>query len=122
MLRDDCYLSVKDSSIISNYVVAGLLCNSSDMNALFSRESKILNKISNKVTGLYKTKDTAILSITRLGQVVTTSITYKDQTYTDFNFVSIDQHYFYIGMFATRGKTVEFTNVVHTYTGEALGA
>lgn len=125
MLRDDCYLPKKDSSIVSNYVASGLLCNDADMNVLFSRETKTLSK-GDSISGLYQVGDTATLSITRLGQVVTTSITYKGQTYTqtytDFDFTSIDNENFYIGMFATRGTTVEFTNVVYTYTGEALGA
>lgn len=126
MLRDDCYLPTKDSSKVSNYVAAGLLCEESSMNALFSREAKTLNKGSNPISGLYAVDDTATLSITRLGQVVTTSITYKGttytQAYTDFDFQAIDQQYFYIGMFANRGTTVEFTNVVYTYTGTSLGA
>ena len=127
MLRDDCYLPIKDSSIVGNYVAAGILTNESDQVAIFSRSEASKNtKSNNTISGLYAANDTASLSIERVGQAVTVKVTYKGTTYTevftDFDFVAKDTNYIYVGMFANRGTTVEFTNVVYTKTGTSQGA
>lgn len=125
MLRDDVYLNEQNSSILSNYVAAGMLCGSSNMNILFNRENKTLNKGSN-TAALYAVDDTATLSIERVGQVVKTTVVYKGQTYTetytDYDFQAIDNGYMYVGMFANRGTVIECTNVVFEITGESQGA
>lgn len=127
MLRDDCYVPTRNASILGNYVTAGFLTNSDEtMNANFSRQSATLNKGSSKVTGLYQVDDTATLSIIRLGQKVTVSLTYKSQTYTqeylDFPLQEKDTGNMYIGMFGTRGTLVEYTNVNFEITSDAIDA
>ena len=125
MLRDDVYLNVQNTSILSNYVAAGFLCGSSSMNVLFNRENKALVK-ENNTASLYQIDDTAVLSIERVGQVVKTTVIYKDKTYsrtyTDYDFQAIDNGYMYIGMFANRGTVIECTNVQFEITGESQGA
>lgn len=129
VLRDDVYLNqdAKVSGINTNYVAAGFLTNNSadGVNVLFSRETGALVK-GDAVSGLYQVDDTCELSIERTGQVVVTTVVYKGntytKTYTDFDFVSVDQQYMYIGMFAIRGTTIEFTNVTYTYKGQSQGA
>ena len=128
VLRDDIYLNQdsKVTGIKSNYVTAGLLVNNNvDGMNLFYRESSKLCK-GETLSGTYQVDDTFKLSISRTGQIVATTLEYKGekytQTFTDFDFVAVDQEYFYVGMFALRGTTVEFTDVVYTYTGESQGA
>lgn len=129
MLRDDIYVNQEsqDATIKSNYVAAGLLADSdTSMRALFSRENQTLVKENNIINGLYQVDDTAKVEIIRLGQAITTTIIYKDitysKTYYDFDLLAIDNTYFYVGMFANRGTTVEATNVMFEITGDAIEA
>ena len=126
MLRDDLYLPVKDATIKSNYVAAGMYTKDSNTHIVYSRENETLSSGIASITGFYQTDDVASLKIERIGQVVTCSVTYKDQTYTntytDFDFTAIDNDYMYIGMYATRGTLVKFTNVNLTITGDAQEA
>ncbi|MBQ9730731.1 MAG: hypothetical protein IJV94_01235 [Bacilli bacterium] len=127
MLRDDCYEPNKNSAIIGNYVAAGFLCDNSSMTPIFSRSSASkLTKSSNSINALYAVDDEATLTITRLGQKVTVTVEYKGTTYTeeylDFPLQTKDSEYMYIGMFANRGTTVEFSDVVFEITGDAIVA
>ncbi len=128
MLRDDVYVNQVSSNpaIKSNYVAAGLVCSETSMNALFRRENATLAKESNVIQGHYAVDDVAKATITRVGQSIETKFVYKDVTYTqtyyDFDLVAVDQNYFYVGMFATRGTTIECTNVNFEITGDAAQA
>lgn len=128
MLRDDAYinLTAADSSIISNYVAAGFITSESNMNVLFSREAATLKKGDDVINSLYKVEDTVSLKIVRLGQSITTEVTYNGTTYSktyyDFDLVAVDNEYMYVGMFANRGTVVEFTNVVYKFDGTSQGA
>lgn len=128
MLRDDCYVPTKDASVgKANYVAAGLYANSSTETIVnFSRESTVLAKTDNKVSSMYAAGSTATFTITRTGQVVKVTTVYLENTYettyTDFDFTAIDNGYMYLGMFATRGTVVEFTNLSYEKTGESQGA
>ncbi len=127
MLRDDCYLPIKDASIVSNYVAAGMYTTSSNTTEIvYSRENGVLSSGSGSKSSLYATNDTAKLKIERTGQVVVCTVEYNSttytKTYTDFDFQAIDNEYMYVGMYATRGTVCEFTNVVYTYTGKSQGA
>ena len=77
-------------------------------------------------SSLYNVDDEATLSIERLGQKVTITIVYKEKTYTqeylDFPLTAKDSKYMYIGMFANRGTTIEFTDVSFEITGDAIEA
>ena len=127
MLRDDCIIGQSASDTINtNYVTAGFLCAADSMTANFYRENATLNKGSGTVSSLAAVDDTFTMSITRVGQSVTVSITYGGQTFesthVDFDFFARDTGYMYVGMFANRGTVVEFTDVVFTITGESQGA
>ncbi len=127
MLRDDCYEPTKNSAVIGNYIAAGFLCDNSSMTAIFSRSSaSSLTKSKNSVNGLYAVADEATFTITRLGQKVTVTVEYKGTTYTeeylDFPLQTKDTEYMYIGMFANRGTTVEFSEVTFEVTGDAIVA
>ena len=128
MLRDDVYLPIKDASKgQGNYISAGFLCDSSNMTAIFSRDSvSKITKSNNTVSSLYAANDEATFTIVRLGQKVTVTVEYKGNTYTeeflDFALTAKDNNYMYIGMFANRGTTVEFSDVVFEITGDAIAA
>ena len=128
MIRDDVYvnLTATDSSINSNSLSAGLVTNENEMNALFYRENTKLTKENNVISGLYAVGDKAKAKITRTGQNITLEFIYKEQTYTktfyDFDVLAIDNLYFYVGVFATRGTTVECTNLAFVDNGDATEA
>ncbi|MDE6408441.1 MAG: hypothetical protein K2K48_04700 [Anaeroplasmataceae bacterium] len=128
MLRDDCYInqSAKTETITSNYLTAGFVTKDASMNALVYRENSTLVNNKNNISSLYAVDDTAEFKIVRLGQSITTTIIYKGVTYTetyyDFDLFSVDTNYMYIGMYATRGTVVEFSNVDLVITGTSQGA
>jgi lysophospholipase L1-like esterase len=127
MLRDDCIIGqAATGTISSNFVTAGIYFPSDNaMNANFYRENSTLNK-GKSVAGNLAVGDTFTMSIERVGQSVTVTVIYGDQTYenvfVDFDFFSVDTQYMYVGMFANRGTVVEFTDIVFTVTGESQGA
>lgn len=74
----------------------------------------------------YAVDDTAELSIERTNNVFTATVVFKGQTYTekyyDFqaNLMIIDSDYMYVGMFANRKTSVEYTNVQLTIGEDAI--
>lgn len=126
MLRDDCYVPTNDKSIVSNSVTAGLYEDENSSVVNFARESGSLKKSEDTLPAFYANNDEASLTITRVGQAVTTTTVYKNKTYTktytDFDFVAKDNDYMYVGVMATRGTVVEVTNVSYEKTGESQGA
>ena len=125
MLRDDIYLPVKDSSITSNYLTAGLLCEADSTNALFWRENATLKK-GVAFGALPAVGDVYTMTIERVGQAVTVTVTCGDNTVStthyDFDLFAKDGGYMYVGMFANRGTVVEFTNLQFEITGTSQGA
>ena len=126
MLRDDVYLPIKDASITSNYVTAGILCEESSTNALFKRENASLSKGQAFDSGLPAVGDVYTMSIERVGQSITVTVTQGDKTVStthyDFDLFAKDGGYMYVGMFANRGTVVEFTNLEFEITGTSQGA
>ena len=128
MLRDDCYEPKNDASLgKGNYVAAGLYPKSASETYInFSRESTQLKLTEYKVNEVYSAGSEATFTIERTGQVVKVKTIYKGQayetTYTDFDFVAIDSAFMYVGMFATRGSVVEFSDVAYEKTGTSQGA
>ena len=128
MLRDDAYINQNTSKVLitTNYVAAGFKTSDSTTSALFSRENNALVDAGNTIGSLYQVDETAKFTITRVGQSVTTTIEYLGQTYTktyyDFDFFATDGNFMYVGMYATRGTVVEFTNLNFVITGESQGA
>ncbi len=129
MLRDDIYVNqaTQNAAIVSNYLASGIYNNSDTTSSvLFRRENAKLANEGNAINSIYAVDDEATAKITRLGQAVTLEFTYKDQTYTktyyDFDLMAIDQDYMYVGMFATRGTTIECSEVTFNITSDAQGA
>lgn len=119
MLRDDCYTPTNNPSVKGNYIAAGIIAETSSQVAIFSRSSETsLTKSNNSIAGLYKAGDTAILMIEKTGDAIKCTAEYDgetyEKTYTNFALDDKDTAYMYVGMFATRGTTVEFTDVVYT--------
>ena len=126
MLRDDAYLPIKDASITSNYVTAGILCEADSTYALFSRENTTLNKGQSFGSGLPAVGEVYTMSIERVGQSVTVTVTLGDKTVStthyDFDFFAKDNGYMYVGMFANRGTVVQFSDISFEITGTSQGA
>ena len=126
MLRDDVYLPIKDASITSNYVTAGILCEADSTYALFTRENATLSKGQSFGSGLPAVGDVYTMSIERVGQSITVTVALGDKTVTtthyDFDLFAKDGDYMYVGMFANRGTVVEFTNLEFEITGTSQGA
>ena len=125
MLRDDVYLPIKDASITSNYVTAGILCEADSTNALFLRENATLAK-GQSFGALPAVGEVYTMSIERVGQSITVSVSLGDKTVStthyDFDLFAKDGDYMYVGMFANRGTVVEFTDVQFEITGTSQGA
>ncbi len=139
MIRDDCYTPVKDETITSNCVCAGVYgTSSSKVNVNFAYVNDALEDAKNyymngdvktsmeNSASTYAADTTATFTISKVGQTTTIITNYLGTTYTasysDFDYEAIDNDYYYLGMFATRGTIVEFTNVEYTYLGESQGA
>ena len=119
MLRDDCYTPVNNSAVMGYYVAAGILTNESDQIAIFARQSETsIEKSDNVISELYLANQTAILTIEKIDNVVKCTVEYGGETYEEefinYSFNSKDPGNMYVGMFATRGTVVEFTNVEYT--------
>lgn len=125
MLRDDIYIDGVPADtytgkeiITSNYVTAGAMGDGSAV--LFSRENATLKKPGNSTAvtagAVYN------VSIERIGQTVNVTFGTFKQTFTDFDFIAVDNDYMYLCLFANRGLTCEFSNVRFEITGESQGA
>ena len=126
MLRDDIYLPIKDASIVSNYVTAGILCDASSSTALFMRENATLGKGQSFGTSLPAVGEVYTMSIERVGQSITVTVVFEGRTLStthyDFDLFARDNGYMYVGMFANRGTVVEFSDVQFEITGTSQGA
>lgn len=117
MLRDDIYINQYLSTVASNYVAAGMMHNKG---AIFSRASGTLTQPSGG--GAITVGETHELSIVRVGQAVTVKVDATEKVFTDFDFLSVDNDYMYICLFANRNVVAEFTEVKVEITGESQGA
>jgi len=115
MLRDDIYIDTRDSSILSNYAAAGVYGLASSANILYTRVNSALSAVNKGVT--LDTSTTHTLSIERSEQTVTISFDDYSQQYPDFDVVVKDFDYMYICLYASRGTSVTFNNVVLQVTG-----
>ena len=127
-LRDDIYINYNYKRVsASNYVSAGFITADASTNIIYSRSSTTeLNKEPNVINEFYKTGDTAYLEIERLGQRITVKVIFRGKEYTkyyfDFDLTKIDNKSMYIGLYASKGVLVEFSDVNFIITGEAKGA
>ncbi|MCR5786392.1 MAG: hypothetical protein K6G28_01665 [Acholeplasmatales bacterium] len=127
-LRDDFYLdlNIPDKTITSNYVASGLLNGVDNLYINFDRKNHVLEKNDNTLLYKFVTGDTAHFKIYRLGQVVEVTTIFKGKTfvntYTDFDFTTIDKFNMYLTMFAARSTVVEFSNVKFNDLGQAINA
>ena len=128
MIRDDIYVeqNLPNSNIRSNYIAAGFYTTDGFTNIIYNRENTTFSNEDNIETGFYEKNDEAYLEITRLGQSINVLVNYKgksyEKNYYDFDLTAIDNKYYYIGMFATRGTVCSFSDVVVTNLGKAIKA
>lgn len=117
MLRDDILVDTREDTLASNYVAAGLLNKKAP---IFSRASGTLT--SGGSSNAIAANDTHTVSIERVGQSVVVKFDTTTQTFTDFDFVAVDNDYMYLCLFANRGLVVEFSEVQFEITGTSQGA
>ena len=129
MLRDDMYLNQDEAKkvIASNYVCAGTLTDANGFAINYKRESSTeITRSEFYVNYQYQINDEFSFEIERLGQRITVKTIYKNKEYfneyLDFDLVAIDGNYMYLGMFATKGIVVEYTNDEFEITGTSQGA
>lgn len=129
MLRDDMYLNQDEAKkvIASNYVCAGVLTDANGFAINYKRESSTeITRSEFYVNYQYQINDEFGFEIERLGQRITVKTIYKNKEYfneyLDFDLVAIDGNYMYLGMFATKGIVVEYTNTEFEITGTSQGA
>lgn len=123
MIRDDIYIDTYDASILSNYCAAGMYVSGSGQtfNALYSRVNGILTPSGNKLVQPQQ-NEVINLKITKVNSTVTVYYNNLEQAYYDFDLQAIDNKYFYVGMYATRGTVATFEDVVLTITGDSTQA
>ena len=120
MVRDDIYIDTRNDALNSTYLAAGIIDNKT---AIFSRENKLLHKENNPVTVTGGAEYG--LKIQRVGQKIYLTVTGGAQTFTkeysdlQIGLKSVDTENMYICLFATRGMTVQFSNVSVEITGDA---
>ena len=129
MLRSDAYINQEEPNINynTNYITASLLTTDKVTYANFSRSNPTeLDKGEPILASFYELGDELDLSIIRLGQVVNVKLIYKNKTYerqfVDFDYLSKDLYYIFVGMFSTSGTLVEFSNVQFKLNGLAKEA
>ncbi len=127
-LRDDIYVNYDYQNVIaSNYVAAGLITADASTNIIYSRSSTTeLQKETNVLNEFYKTGEEAYFEIERLGQRITVKVIFRGVEYTknyfDFDLVKIDNNYMYIGVYASKGVLVSYTDIKFEITGVAKEA
>ncbi len=129
MLRGDTYFNQDkpNENYSTNYIAGGLLTTDQVTYVNFSRSNPTeLNKELNVINEFYKTNEELDISIERLGQVVFVNTIYRGKKYStkyiDFDYLSLDEKYVYLGMFSTKCTLVRFENVVLTLNGTAKEA
>ncbi len=120
MLRDDIYIDEYSTAVNANYVSAGAYCTSSATNIIYCRENTKLAASGN--SAVLAQGSTHTLSITKTNQTVIVTFDNYSQTYTDFDFVAIDNDYVYICLYATRTTVATFSNVQLTIMGDSVSA
>ena len=127
-VRDDIYINYDYKRVsASNYVAAGLITADASTNIIYSRSSTTeLNKEPNVINEFYKAGEVASFSIERLGQRITVNVNFRGKEYIkhyfDFDLTKIDNNYMYVGVYASKGVLVEFSDINFEITGEAKEA
>ena len=129
MLRGDTYLNQDNpnENYSTNYIAGGMITTDAISYINFSRSNPTeLNKELNIIDEFYKENEELDISIERLGQVVFVNTTYRGKTYKsqyiDFDYLSMDDKYVYVGMFANNQTLVRFSNVILEIKGKAKEA
>lgn len=110
MLKDDMYIDeFLSTKITGDYVAAGAVNHLKAPTAAFSKVNGKLS--SDKTTSEITFNQEIPVSISRKGNVITTSFDNITNTYTDFNISKIDQENDYVGFFVSRCADIDVTNI-----------
>ena len=128
MLRNDCYINQEENneSYNTNYVASGFITTDVQTYLIFYRDNPTELKKANNVLPEFYGNVECKLRIERLGQVITAYLEYDGKTYKeefiDFDILSLDNKYLFIGMFSNGGTIVEYSDVKFEITGKAIEA
>lgn len=129
MLRDDLYLNQKAAKevIASNYITSGVITNAKSYVINYKRESTTeITRSSNVVHHPYFKGDKFKLYLNRLGQRVIVRVSNEEfsyeNEYLDFDLQAHDFNNMYVGLFATNGTIVKYSNINFKITGNAKEA
>lgn len=117
MVRDDIYIDTNNAGILSNYAAAGCYGTPTSANILYTRVNTVLTPVN---TGkMLNTSTIHTLSVKRDGETVIVTFDDMTKSFPDFELRAKDNGYMYICLYATRGTTVTFNNIVYNVTGES---
>lgn len=131
MARDDMYIDINQSGINSNYVAAGTFGNSK-ANCWYRKDAALGGfTVANAETGAAAENNlpSGVLAEGKTYQLVLKSTdtgftcTFDDQETRNFENIAlngVDQDYYYIGMFSTRGTEVAFSDIYLKVNDEVL--
>lgn len=121
MLRDDIYVDKQVDKLMTNFASASI---STKGKTHMHRDEK--NVLTYDGTMAYSQNTEYEFTLTRLGQKI--SVTVKQGTnvvstdVTDVSYVGVDNANLYVCLFASRGLTVQFTELSFSITGDSQGA
>lgn len=129
MLRGDVYFNQTNpkENYSTNFIAGGIVTTDAISYINFSRSNPTeLKKELNIINEFYKENEELDISIERLGQVVFVKTYYRNQLYEskfiDFDYLSMDDKYVYVGMFANAQTIARFSNVKLELNGKARQA
>ncbi|MCH5250823.1 MAG: chitobiase/beta-hexosaminidase C-terminal domain-containing protein, partial [Lachnospiraceae bacterium] len=119
MARDDMYIDVNDKSISSDYVVAGSL--GTGTNCFYKNSNQLVSggALKNEIIDAGKSYELKIIS-TGDGYECTFGTEDPRTSGFDFQLLSIDSQYVYIGMFVARNADVTFNNIYLEVDGQVI--
>ena len=129
MIRGDVYFNQTNpkENYSTNFIAGGIVTTDAISYINFSRSNPTeLKKELNIINEFYKENEELDISIERLGQVVFVKTYYRNQLYEskfiDFDYLSMDDKYVYVGMVANAQTIARFYNVKLELNGKARQA
>ena len=119
MVRDDIYVDEYVPSLSSNYVAAGVLGGGK---GVFSREGGKLSTYLKEGSAQDNCGKSFTLRIKKVNQQTVVCCDGDERAFFDFDFVSVDNNFCYVCLFANRGAVVKFDEVAFAVTGDAVRA
>lgn len=122
MLRDTIYIDKSDSSIKDNYVAAGVFGGGGELGAIYCRQNEKIAPSGRRASGDFSSGSRHIVKIKKTNQAVELQFDEARFTYTDFDFVAVDNEFVYLTLYAAKNVKVIFDDVELKVTGKSVSA